>query len=599
MCGLIGAWDPAGLAYAPLTAALDDLRHRGPDAQNAVILEDGRLYLGHVRLKIIDVSDVANQPMVSPCGRYSLIFNGEIYNYRELRREIGSSWPWRTQGDSEVLLALYALYGEAMANRLNGMFAFCIYDCERHTLFLCRDRFGIKPLYYLRRGEALYFASEIPPLLRHVARVEPDLRTIRTYLETALYDFGEHTFFRDIKALEGGCRMTIDLVSGEVETRRWYRLADHVPNLSGIGEAELLNETERLLEQAIADQLVADVAVGLNVSGGVDSSLLVRIAVERLGQVHLFTQDYRGYSEELWVREISGGGTLHLRHLSGADIEAVLPRVVRAEGEPFGGVTVCGYDYLYRATDHERVTVLLDGNGVDECFLGYKKYHHMYVATCTDAKEQERLARDYQEFWGEACPMVRQSEGASIDGTRAVRPEALAPAFAEGVRPYEVPRLTDFADPVRNAAVRDLLYTKIPRGLRFNDRISMASSKELRVPYLDHRLVEFSLGIPLPLLLNKRGSKALFRQAAARRVPAGVAYAAKRSVQSPQREWLADEWRGMVMEVLDSASFRERGWIDPDAARRAYVQFVEQRSDNSFFIWQWLNLEWWARTFLD
>ena len=599
MCGILGIFRHGGAERAEAKRLLNMLAHRGPDAEGFWQSDDGRLILGHRRLKILDLSDAANQPMVSACGRYVIVFNGEIYNYRELRAEIGGQWAWRTSSDTEVLLGLYALHGQRMLDRLNGMFAFAVYDQERDVLFVARDRFGIKPLYYIRSSGGWSFASEVPPLLRQMNQVKPDLRTVRTFLESGIYDFGAPTFFEGVSALEAGCWMQIDLKSGQATTGRWYNLLDHIPDLSGLTENDLVDETERLVKTAISDHLVADVAVGLNVSGGVDSSMLVRMAIAQLGHAHLFTQDYEGYSEEPWVREIAHGGTLHLERITQKDIDDVLSEVVRCEGEPFGGVFVCGYDFLYRAAQNENVTVLLDGNGLDESFLGYKKYHQMYLRSC-QAGERKKAESDYIAFWGEQPTTlgVANQNATAIDGTTPTCSNAIAQTLINGVEAYSIPRVTQFEDAVKNAAATDLLYTKVPRGLRFNDRISMLHSCELRVPYLDHRLVEFGMGVPTRFLLNNKGTKAIFRQAAARYMPDSVAYAPKRSVQSPQREWLATAWRSKVDDLLNSESFKSRGWVNPEKARLAYTEYLNGGA-NSFFIWQWLNLELWAQEFLD
>lgn len=571
------------------------MHHRGPDARGECWRAGRNLYFGHARLKIIDTSDGANQPFVSPCGRWALVFNGEIYNYPALRAEIGDRWSWRTHGDTEVLMAAWSLWGAASLDRLVGMFAFALHDAETQTLVLARDRFGIKPLYQIAVESCRVFASEIEPLLRFLPKVEADQSTIRTYLELGLYDHGSRTFFAGVETLEPGCLLHIDLRSGQESKRRWYRLADHVADLSGLDEAELLERSDTLIRQAVHSHLIADVAVGLNVSGGVDSSMLVRTTVEQLGRAHLFTQDYEGYSELPWVREVSEGGELHVASLDRLRIESYLNGTVRSQAEPFGGVFVCGYNALYEMACQENVTVLLDGNGVDEIFLGYKRYHQIHVAT---APEQERQARAeaYRQFWGEMPRPIRP--GASIDGTDGLRPDVLAPELLQhGL--LEARFDSDFADPVRQAAAQDLLCAKIPRGLRFNDRVSMAHSRELRVPFLDHRLVEFAFGLPSSLLLNAKGSKAIFRELLARRVGPGVAYAVKRSVQSPQREWLAEGWRPLVESILDSKSFAGRGWVVPAKAKAAYVDYCNGARENSFFIWQWLNLELWARQFFD
>lgn len=596
MCGLIAAWDPAGLADAPLAAALADLRHRGPDAQASLWREDHRLHLAHARLKIIDTTDGANQPFVSPCGRWAIAYNGEIYNFRELREEIADRWAWRTHGDTEVLMAAWALWGEACLPRFVGMFAFAIHDAVDRTLTLVRDRFGIKPLYRVVVGSRRVFASEIPPLLRFQP-VAADESTIRTYLELGLYDHGSHTFFKDVRAFGPGTLTRIDLRSGSETSRRWYSLSERVPDLSGASEKDLTDRAEQLVLQAVSSHLVADVEVGLNVSGGVDSSMLVRATVEALGHAHLFTQDYDGYSELPWVREIADGGTLHVARLDLDAISAYLEETVRSQAEPFGGVFVCGYNALYEAAARENVTVLLDGNGVDEAFLGYKRYHQIHVATAPDAAIRDVRAREFAEFWGQAPASV--VAGASIDGTDGLRPEGVSSSLMSAGLLDLTCRDGGFDDPVRQAAAEDLLYAKIPRGLRFNDRVSMAHSRELRVPYLDHRLVEFAFGIPTSLLLNRKGGKALFRDILARRAPASVAYARKRSVQSPQREWLAEGWRAMVESILASESFAGRGWVDAGRARRAYAEYLSGARENSFFVWQWVNLELWAREYLD
>ena len=598
MCGLIAAWDPAGLVDAPLVEALGDLRHRGPDAQASLWREDHRLHLAHARLKIIDTSDGGNQPFVSPCGRWAIVYNGEIYNFGELREEIGDRWTWRTHGDTEVLMAAWSLWGEACLQRLVGMFAFALHDAEAHALTLVRDRFGIKPLYHVGIGTRRVFASEIPPLLRFQPAVADD-STIRTYLELGLYDHGTHTFFMGVRSIEPGTLIRIDLRSGGDTSRRWYSLAEQVPDLSGASERELTDQAEQLVLQAVSSNLVADVEVGLTVSGGVDSSMLTRAAIARLGVAHLFTQDYPGYSEAPWVREIAGGGVLHIRELSFEQIDALLLPTCEIQAEPFGGVTVCGYDALYAEASVQGVTVLLDGNGVDEAFLGYDRYHQAWVWSAREEGEREHRAREYRSFWGRSPSASGAAGGIAIDGSRSTCAEAISLRLSASAALLPLATSDAFECPVKNLAAADLLQGKIPRGLRFNDRMSMARSRELRVPFLDHRLVEFAYGVPTEYLLGESGSKALFRKVAARHMPEAVAFSAKRSVQSPQREWIANEWRSRVDAVLHSPGFADRGWVDPDAARHAWARYLGGARDNSFPIWQWLNLELWARTYLD
>lgn len=322
-----------------------------------------------------------------------------------------------------------------------------------------------------------------------------------------------------------------------------------------------------------------------------------------MSDIHLFTQDYEApYSEAPFVREVAGPSPLHLVSLSSDEIRARLGHAVQREGEPFGGVTVVGYDALYEMADREGVTVLLDGNGVDEAFLGYQRYHADYVSVAaSEAQWQERGAA-YRAFWSVEPPGRARGNaaGRSIDGSVGVAPEAIGAGL---VRRGALIERRDVGgaglDSIKAAALRDMTSEKIPRGLRFNDRMSMGRSKELRVPFLDHRVVEFGFGVPTQHLLGAGGSKALFRKIAERWIPPALARAAKRSVQSPQREWLRGPWAGLVREIIGSRSFSERGWVDPTRAQQLFEQFCDGHGTNSFFIWQWLNLELWAREHLD
>jgi asparagine synthase (glutamine-hydrolysing) len=580
MCGILGIFRPGGVDRDEPVRLLDLLAHRGPDAADVWFSEDGRLALGQTRLKIIDLSDSANPPMRSADGRWTMVYNGEVVNFAELRARYRGPWQFRTHSDTEVVLATFAEEGTAAMHRWVGMFAFLLLDARCGKLHFARDRFGIKPLYWTRLADGgVAIASEIPPLLKVARRAAADEDTIRTYLETGSYDTGGRTFFAGIHALRPGCAAELDLATAELTERRWYDLRGQVRDLGQADETELIDHGAMLIERAILDHQVSDVPVGLNVSGGVDSSVLVSLSSRTIPDLHVFTQDYEEpYSEGVWVRKVASGARLHLCSLRRDDIEQKLDWTVRRQAEPFGGVTVVGYDSLYREATAEGVTVLLDGNGIDECFLGYAKYLTLRC-DATPGGADASLAIDGTVATAADCVTGRLKQDA----------ELLAPS-AEGA---------DFEDHVKAAAARDLLVSKTPRALRFNDRMSMGHSKELRVPFLDHRLVEFAFGVPTRHLLARGQTKALFRSIAGRWIPADVANAAKRSVQSPQREWLAGPWQDMVREVLNSHSFAERGWIDPQRAQAAYARYLAGNRDNSFFIWQWLNLELWARAYLD
>ena len=596
MCGILAAWDPLCQFEKSLNKAVVDLNHRGPDAYNIMYFDNRKIFFAHTRLKIIDVSNNANQPFISPCGRWILTYNGEIYNFKELRKEIADRWTWKTMSDTEVLLAAWYLWGKDCLNKLVGMFAFIILDKKDKMLTLVRDRFGIKPLYKLIKKDFMAFSSEITPLLRFQKNISPDNSAVRTYLEKGNYDHCERTFFNEIHSVLPGTVTEINLYKDYHKTEKWYYISDHIKDNNCMSEDDIINETERLARQAISSNLISDVGLGLNVSGGVDSSMLVNMTREQLNDTNLFTQDYLGYSELPWVKEISKGEKLNVENITFGRISDFLKDTVKSQAEPFGGVFVCGYNSIYQSARKKNIKVLLDGNGVDEAFLGYEKYHQLYVELAKDTKYYEKLKKEFTHFWGHDPEPFKANS--SIDGSNGLKPEAINKNLLKNDLLLSRENI-NFKNPVKQLAVNDLLFNKIPRGLRFNDRVSMFNSCELRVPFLDHRLVEFAYSIPINLLINNKGSKVIFRKVLSKKVSNNIAFSKKRSIQSPQREWLSKEWRVLVEDTIGSKSFADRGWIDPLIAKNFYSDYLNGDKKNSFFIWQWINLELWARCFLD
>lgn len=605
MCGILGAFDTSKrLNKDTFDAALDLIKHRGPDYGATESFDNNALMLGHRRLKILDLSDRANQPMHSSCGRYVIIYNGETYNYRELRTQL-SDYPFQTDCDTEVLLALYTKHGAQMLPMLNGMFAFAIYDKQAHSLFLARDRFGIKPLYYHCDQSRLIFASEIPPILKLTGNAEPDLDTIATYLKTAAYDFGEYTFFKNILRLEPGCCATITPDNLTPRIERWYNTTDHIQQTDRAPDEDELHD---ILKRVCKRHLISDVPVGVNISGGVDSSTLLHYINYYHPRIHGFTQDYTPpYSERPWVEKAARhtGAQSHFILIEAERSLQQFEAVIKNQAEPFGGIPVIGYHFLYKETNAHNITVLLDGNGVDEALLGYKKYHYALLTDLAGRPDYDSALSQFMQFWGDDKQQIEniitgmnQSSGTALDGTLAVADDTLSDALNQReIRRPPLPEST--GSKARDMALADLLATKIPRALRFNDRVSMMHSKELRVPFLDPELVEWSLKVPTSFLINQHGTKAPLRRLIGKHIDPSVAAAPKRNVQSPQREWLANEWRPYIENMLESSSFKDRGWINPIQAKARYDRYLNGDNANSFFLWQWLNLEVWAREFLD
>ena len=567
MCGISG-WAGTGWKRDHLDQMVAALSHRGPDDTGFYTNPSGTIGLGHDRLSILDLSAAGHQPMLDSTGKLHLVFNGEIYNYLELRLEL-PDYPYRSQSDSEVLLAAYQRWGEACLDHFIGMFAFILWDEGSQRLFAARDRFGIKPLFYhLRPDGSLLLASEIKAL--HAAGVdpEPDPAAWATYLADGLYHHSERTFWAGIQSLPPGGKLTWQ--AGKTTLSRWYNLAEKVGETDARPVDVVMEEYLALLEQSVAFRFRSDVPVGINLSGGLDSSVLLSLVHQLQGtesdvKAFTFVTGDPAYDETPWVQQMLAQ-TRHpsiLCPLTAGDVPALAASVQYYEDEPFGGIPTLAYARLFERARAEGVIVLLDGNGMDEQWAGYDYYQ--------------------SALQGKSAGLVQGTK------EKPVRPECLLPEFRLRAEKFPFPIASP--DPVRNLQVRDIVFTKIPRATRFNDRISMRVSTELREPFLDHRLVELALRQPVERKIQGETRKFLLRKLAARLAPAGVVEAPKRPLQTPQREWLRGplaEWTGAQIEIALHAYGGV--WLEADAVRAAWQEYLRGGSDNSFYVWQWVSL---------
>lgn len=546
--------------------------HRGPDAHGIHIPPCGLAGLGHNRLSIIDLSDAGRQPRSDPSGRYWIVFNGEIYNYLELRAELITDYSFRTKTDTEVLLAAWLKWGESCLERLIGMFAFVIWDEQEQRAFGARDRFGVKPLHFHQTPDGgLWIASEIKAL--HAAGVPCLVDDIAwaTYLTSGMYDHTDRTFWRGLQRFAPGSCFEWSQECG-FSVRTWYDVA-HAVLAVGPDERpdrEVADELLALLEESVRLRFRADVPVGVCLSGGLDSSLLLALVQRTQGpdscvKTFTFHCGDATYDETAWVQQMLAA-TRHPAcycQLTPAEVPELAARVNQFQDEPFGGLPTLGMAKVHERAQQEGVIVLLDGNGLDEGWAGYDYYQR---ADGVDAAQ------------------------GPVQGStsRATRPECLQPEFAalaEEVEPHR-----SFNDPLRNLQYRDLRFAKIPRAMRFADRVSMMHSRELREPFLDHRIVELGLRQPARRKVCDGQGKWLVRRLAERILPDGVREAPKRPVQTPQREWLRGPLRSWLEENVDQALKVHREWFSEATLQSLLRSYLSGDGDNSFFVWQWLSL---------
>lgn len=569
MCGIVGILGDNFRALE-LAAMVSSQGHRGPDGEGIYIDPQKRAGLGHNRLSIIDLSEAGRQPMFSADGRHVITYNGEIYNYLELRRELESGYEFRTRTDTEVLIAAYQKWGIGCLDRLIGMFAFVIWDETKGSAFAARDRFGVKPFYYHQKNDGtLVFASEIKAIHAAGVRRVPDDATWATYLSNGLYDHTERTFWKGIQCLPPG--HFLEWKDGSARITCWYDIAERSGNeFDSRPEAVVAEEYLALMRESVKFRFRSDVPVGINLSGGLDSSTLLGLVHDVQGadsdvKAFTFTTGDESYDELPWVEQMLAMTNHQLVdcRLRAKDVQMLAESVQYHQDEPFGGLPTLAYSNVFKAARENGVTVLLDGNGMDEQWAGYDYY---------------------QTTMNGHAPSL-------IQGTneRPVRPDCLDPEFRGLAQELDFP--TVYPDKLRNTQYRDARFTKIPRAMRFNDRISMQYSTELREPFLDHRMFELALRQSPERKIQKGIRKAMLRQISQKLVPNGVSEAPKRPMQTPQREWLRGELNEWASEKIESAlSGFARPWLDAASVRSAWKDFTAGKGDNSFFIWQWITL---------
>jgi asparagine synthase (glutamine-hydrolysing) len=568
---------------------VERMRHRGPDG-SGVWVEEGepgalRAGLGHDRLAILDLSSAGANPMWSADGRHAIVFNGEVYNYLEIRSEL-SGYPFRTRTDTEVVLAAWQRWGAAALDRFVGMFAFLVWDAAARRLVAARDRFGVKPLYYhVAADGTLVLGSEIKALFSAGIAARPDPSTWATYLAHGLLDHGERTFWTGVRQLRAGHLLTFDARDGRLDVSPWYDLIERTRELDTRHERVVVDEYRSLLLESVRLRFRSDVPVGVNLSGGVDSSVLLGAVQEVQGRdsdvlAFTFVTGDPVYDELPWVRAM----LLQTKHpsvvcrLDVEDVPALAASMDAFQDEPYGGLPTLAYARLFEEARARGVIVTLDGQGMDEQWAGYEYYARAALHDSAPAPGGPAL-----DWSLERASIVQAT-------TRtAARADCLVPEFRALAVPLAPER--PYPDALRNLQLRDAKATKLPRALRFNDRASMRSSVELREPFLDHRLFELALRQPPDRKIGPDGGKALLRKIAATFVPDGLARAPKRPLQTPQREWLRGPLAGWAEERVEAALERVGGaWLDRDAVRTAFREYRAHGGESSFFLWQWIDL---------
>lgn len=564
MCGIAGIISK-NPKEADLQKMLRKQAHRGPDHTGS-FMDKGFAGIGHNRLSIIDLSPAANEPFPDNKGRYYLTFNGEIYNYPELKNELTGFYDFKTSSDTEVLLAAFLKWGRDCLHRLNGMFAFAVWDTQEKKLFAARDRFGVKPFYYTTEKDAFYFGSEIKTLQAVVDRKEPNEKVWANYFCYGSYGMPGETFYKDLQQLPGG--HFLEFGSGKLSVEKWYDFPARVAAVKkDLSFEEAKAHYFQLLKDSIKLRFRADVPVAFNISGGVDSSLLLALVnlfedKKNINAYTFHTGDKR-YDELPWVEKMiaTTRNPLTKVNFSASEVKNTAAFISVIQDEPFGGIPSLAYSKIFKQAQQDGIKVLLDGQGMDEQWAGYDYY----------------LQEGHHTIQG-------------LGKKSAFKKNALKKDFANLAKKPFFP--APFDNSLQNKQYRDLFFTKIPRALRFNDRISMAYSTELREPFLDHRLVEFAFAQTREFKINHGVQKYMLREILKPLVPKELTTGPKRALQTPQREWLGEELREFTASHLkDLAESPVSHWFNHEEIHKELMEYLNGDQHSAFHLWQWINVE--------
>jgi asparagine synthase (glutamine-hydrolysing) len=623
MCGICGIFDSSGNSIDPglLSKMTDIIRHRGPDGEGCLV--DGQVGLGHRRLSIIDVEGGA-QPLGNEDGSLQIVFNGEIYNFVELRKELeDAGHRFKTRSDTEVIVHAYEQWGKDCVKRFNGMFAFALWDSKRRELFLARDHLGIKPLYYTELGSRMLFGSEIKALLQDPACPRAVDVEALAELFTFRYVPSPKTLFKGIRKLPPGHRMTLSARGIEID-RFW----NWIPRLrQNCDEAALIEEYQSLLEDAVRLQLRSDVPLGLFLSSGIDSGVLLAIMSRySSGPVQAFTIGFEGGEKTNEVEDAATmarmfGADHHFMMVAPEDYLKYYENYLWDLEEPVGNETAAAFYFVSKITS-EKVKVALTGQGADEPWAGYDRYlgvklsswYSRMPATITgplaalitrmpgrferlkrgvlSLSEQDMLTRftKVYSFFSEEMkqklfqgPLKDQIAG---DGYRSKR--ALARLQGD----------VNHLDPITQMLYIDTRANLPDDLLMVGDKTSMANSLEARVPFLDYRLIEFIESLPPRLKLNGFTGKYLHKRALEKWLPKDVVYRKKKGFENPIQEWFRTRMRPFVEEYLLAPDSASAQFFDQAYIRRMLDLDREGREQLRRHIYLLVSFELWHRTFI-
>lgn len=632
MCGITGIinLDKKAVDRMVLSNMTTALEHRGPDDEGFFIgpKETKNIGLGHRRLSILDLSYAGHQPMFYDNNNLVIVFNGEIYNYLEIRQElIAKGYKFKSNSDTEVILASYKEWGTECQSRFNGMWSFAIFDKKKDLIFASRDHLGIKPFYYWLSRDQFAFASEIKAILTLPGfKPKANEKKVWEYLIGGLLDYSEETFFQGVRELRRGHFLI--LKNKKISIKKYWDIdINNIVNYEN--EADYAEKFKELMNDSVKLRLRSDVPIGSCLSGGLDSSLIVCIVndflkgegkVDQLGkwqQTFSACYDdkiYKNCDEREYISAVIKKTKAHSHYVfpNGKKLSKEIEKLTYHQDSPFGSTSIYAQYNVFRLASQKKIKVMLDGQGADEMLAGYRGYFNSYFA---ELFREMKFIKLFSEFYyfnknhpGELGILLKTLFKGAIRGylgsfiSKIVRDtlpenEVFSPDFRNRYKYPAIPKVTN--DIFRNSLYNQLDYS-LSSLLRYEDRDSMAFAIESRVPFLDYRLVEFIFSLPNDQKINYGTTKWVMRQASKGVLPEKIRTRQdKIGFATPEESWIKKDLKDEMKKVFASESFKNRGFYDSKKTLEKFEEYLSGKITNYQLFWRLYNLEVWYKIFID
>lgn len=586
-------------------------KHRGPDS-SAVIF--GKYFsLGFNRLSIIDLHKRSMQPFLSKDKKKILVFNGEIYNYKNIKNTYFKNYKFRTQSDTEVLMVALERWGINALSKISGMFSFCYLDQEKNEAYIARDRFGQKPLYYSKKNNSFIFASEIKAILASGIDITPNHNELLRFVNFSQYDNGDRTLFQNINQLNSGDYIKYNLKNNKFCIYNWYNLENEIKKnkkkLISYSKNKIYESLSSVLSEICIEHSISDVPISLSLSGGLDSSTILASLINSKKNLNIrcnLINFEGGFSEEKFVKELTQkyNQNYFVNEFKKKNFVDGFENLIFKQEGFVAGLHNVAFESLYKHLFNNKMRVLLDGTGLDECFGGYRVHQIHYLSKLKEKNTKffNERAKEFCKTWKvskkvllKSINLLNKDKNLTIDGTKISN----SSLNKEHIITKKTYKKFDYKN-LKKHYYDFIKNTKIPRNLRIKDRQSMSYSIETRLPFMDHRLIEFGLNFPSDEIFREGYTKFPIRKIMENKIPKEVLYSQKRDIQNPQTSWFKQKpILNFIYDCVSSKKFKERGFYNVQKTLNLLKSFQRKGAANSFFILQWLNIEIWHQVYQD